>query len=445
MDKHNRNKFSTVYIETYGCQMNKYDSELVSGLLGREGFQVVSDPEEADVVLVNTCSVRDHAETRALGRIGFFSSWKNEAPHRKLGVLGCMAQRLENDLILKNPMVDFALGPDEYRRIPDLIRDGEYGPSIYTELNCEEAYDGIIPSRKPGVSGWVSISRGCNNYCSYCIVPYTRGRERSRPASSVFEETEKMVMRGYREVTLLGQNVNSYNDGRYDFSQLLKDLCRIQDLHRIRFMTSHPKDLSRNILEVMAGETKVCPHLHLPVQSGSDRILKLMNRGYTREAYLERIEMARSIVKNISITSDLLVGFPTETEEDFQQTYDLMETVRFDEAFTYRYSPRPGTKATELSDTITEQTRLERLDKIIKLQRSITKQKKMMMIGRIVEVLPEAPSKKSSEEWMGKIPTHDVVVFPKKDHLIGEPVSIRIKTCKGSTLWGIPVDQDENS
>ena len=254
-----------------------------------------------------------------------------------------------------------------------------------------------------------------------------------------------MVMRGYREVTLLGQNVNSYNDGRYDFSQLLKDLCRIQDLHRIRFMTSHPKDLSRNILEVMAGETKVCPHLHLPVQSGSDRILKLMNRGYTREAYLERIEMARSIVKNISITSDLLVGFPTETEEDFQQTYDLMETVRFDEAFTYRYSPRPGTKATELSDTITEQTRLERLDKIIKLQRSITKQKKMMMIGRIVEVLPEAPSKKSSEEWMGKIPTHDVVVFPKKDHLIGEPVSIRIKTCKGSTLWGIPVDQDENS
>ena len=416
--------------------MNKYDSELVAGLLTSEGFRLVPEPESADVVLINTCSVREHAEKRALGRISLFGGWKNGTPHRKLGVIGCMVQRMESELVNRNPFIDFALGPDEYRRLPELIRNGSTRPSLFTSLNMTEDYEGIPPSRETSINGWISISRGCNNFCSYCIVPYTRGREHSRSASSIAEEAKMMSDRGYREITLLGQNVNTYSDGGYTFPDLLIDLCSIPHLYRIRFMTSHPKDLSNRLLEVMADEPKVCPHLHLPVQSGSDRILLLMNRGYTRSAYLERIETAREIVKNISITSDILVGFPTETEQDFQDTVDLAETVRFNEAFTYRYSPRPGTKATDIEDNLTETERLERLDRIIQVQRSITMQKKRELIGQSFEVLPETVSKKSADEWMGRTPENDVIIFPKGEARFGEPIRIRIEACRGSTLWG---------
>ena len=425
-----------VFIQTYGCEMNKYDSEIVNGILTSEGFSLAGTIDNADIVLINTCSVRDHAEKRALCKIDVIARWKKTAPHRKLGVIGCMAQRFGENLLHQKPFLDFIVGPDEYRKLPDIMSNGQHNPSVQTRLCQNETYSGIPPVRQTGISGWVAIMRGCNNFCSYCIVPYTRGRERSRPALDILQEIKQMAEDGFREVTLLGQNVNSYTDGHADFPDLLERTSQIPGIFRIRFITSHPKDLSDKLLEVIASNEKICPHIHLPLQSGSNRILKLMNRGYSREDYLNLIEKARTFIPGVALTSDIMVGFPGETESDFLDTCDLVETIRFDDAFTYRYSPRQGTKAVEMTDHLSEKDKLDRLDWIIKLQRRITLEKKQEMIGHRVEVLPERRSKKSTGEWMGKTITNHVVVFPKKNVSIGQPVEVTIQECQGLTLRG---------
>ena len=437
MKKESKKNGHSVFIETYGCQMNKADSEIITGLLVTEGYHITECQEEADVVLINTCSVRNHAEQRALGRINVLAKWKKEAPDRKLGVIGCMAQRMGEALLSEKPFIDFVIGPDEYRKLPHLIDNGQYEFRVFTKFHTKETYNNIQRGRQSGITGWVTITRGCNNYCSYCIVPYTRGRERSRRAEEILLEIAEMSEQGIMEVILLGQNVNSYEDGRNRFSDLLRMCGQVQKILRIRFMTSHPKDLSDDILDTIATEKNICPHIHLPVQSGSNRILELMNRKYTREQYLGLIEKARNRIPGVAITSDILVGFPGETETDFKATYTLMEEVRFDEAFTYRYSPRQETRAAQMEDHLTEEMRLDRLDKIIQLQRRITLQKKREMIGQCVEVLPEVLSKQSPDEWMGRTPTNHVVIFPKKNISLGQPVTVLIETCKGSTLRGI--------
>ena len=427
----------SVYIETYGCQMNKSDSEVIAGLLNGEGYRLVESQGKADIILINTCSVRDHAEQRVLGRIDGLAHWKRGAPRRRLGVIGCMAQRMGMDLLSNKPFIDFIVGPDEYRKLPHLLANGLDEARSHTQIHEGETYSDIHRYRPSGMSGWVTITRGCNNFCSYCIVPFTRGRERSSPALEIQNEISEMANHGIREITLLGQNVNSYNDGNTRFSDLLLMCVKIPQILRIRFMTSHPKDLTDDIVEVIAAEGKICSHIHLPVQSGSNRILSLMNRGYTREHYLNLIGKARNRIPGVAITSDILVGFPGETQEDFMATVDLMKEVRFDEAFTYRYSPRQETKAAQLDDHLTEETRLERLDEVIQLQRRITLEKKREMIGKHFEVLPEASSKQSSEEWMGRTSTNHVVVFPKNGFSLGQPVFVRIEGCRGSTLRGI--------
>ncbi len=436
MEQNTINKEHIVFIETFGCQMNKYDSEIIAGLLSSEGYRITDIKEEATVYLMNTCSVRDHAEKRALGKIGTLSHWKRSNPHRKLGVIGCMAQRLGEKLFTQKPFLDFIVGPDEYNKLPELIDNGHQGHRIETMLRGIENYSSIQPKRRSAISGFVAISRGCNNFCSYCIVPYTRGRERSRPIHDILDEINQMAKQNFIEVTLLGQNVNSYNDGKHDFADLLKQVNNIGTIRRIRFMTSHPKDLTDKTLETVAICEKVCPHLHLPIQSGSDRILSKMNRGYTRRDYLDLVAKSRRLIPDVSITTDIMVGFPGETKTDFQDTVSLMKDIRFDDAYTYRYSPREGTKSFQMNDDVSEQEKRQRLDQVIKLQRRIIREKKQDLIGKSVEVLPEKNSKRASDEWMGKTPSDDVVIFPKENIQRGQPVKVLIESCRGSTLRG---------
>lgn len=423
------------FIETYGCQMNKYDSELVAGILSESGYETADNPENADLILINTCSVRDHAEKRALGRIGVLAEWKKQSSGHQLAVIGCMSQRMGAELKSYHPHIDFILGPDTYRTLPSLLGNG-HTKSVHTDLNSEENYSYLNPVRETTISGWIAIMRGCDNFCTYCIVPYTRGRERSRPAQEILTELESMLEQGYQDITLLGQNVNSYRDGKIDFANLLKMCSQITPKFCLRFMTSHPKDLNNGILETMASYDNICPHLHLPFQSGSDRILQLMNRKYTRADYLRQIEKARRFIPDIALTTDILVGFPGEMENDFQDTVSLLKDVQFDDAFTYRYSTREGARAADMEDFLTDEEKLKRLDKIIQIQRKISLQKKMDMVGKNFEVLPECESKKSDDEWLGKTPTNHMVVFPKENVNIGQYVHVHIDECRGSTLRG---------
>jgi tRNA-2-methylthio-N6-dimethylallyladenosine synthase len=437
-----QNTYAKVWIETYGCQMNKSDSELVAGILSGKGFRLTARLEDADIAMINTCSVRSHAEQRAMGRIGVLSHWKRYAPHRQIVVLGCMAQK-EKDRLFDKADIDLIVGPDGYRRLPDLIAD--HRPASLTDLNTEETYSGLRPRRSPGICGWVTIMRGCNNFCSYCIVPYTRGRERSRPAVEIESEIRSMLEDGFRDITLLGQNVNSYHDGKTDFCALLRRLSRIKGLPRLRFMASHPKDCSSELLEVMADEPVVCPHIHLPFQSGSDRILRKMNRKYTRRQYIQLIEQAKNSIPDLAVTTDVMVGFPGESDQDFRETIDLMTTIRFDDAFMYHFSPRPGTAAEKDKDPLSEDEKLKRLNEIIALQKNITKEIKLKMIGKSVTVMPEETSKKSEEEWIGKTANNHMVVFPKGHARPGQLITVLITSCRGSTLRGTIQTQDHIS
>ena len=434
-----------LYIETYGCQMNVADSEMVVSILENEGFGVSEELESADLILVNTCSVRENAEDKIYKRLELFRQARKRNPDLKIGVIGCMAERVQDSLI-NDHGVNLVAGPDSYRRLPEMVKDLEIkASSIDVDLSVEETYSGITPARleSKGISGFVSITRGCNNFCTYCIVPYTRGRERSRDPQDILAECRDLAQKGYKEVTLLGQNVNSYSWEDDDsgemtgFSHLLELVAQEVPEMRVRFTTSHPKDMRDETLQVIAKYDNICKHIHLPVQSGSDQVLKAMNRKYTREDYMNRIRAIREIIPGCGITTDIFCGFPSETEEDHQQSLSLMEWVGYDSAFMFKYSERPGTYAAKnLADDVPEKVKGRRLQEIIELQNSLSLRKNQEDIGKTFEVLAEGFSKKSKQELFGRTSHNKVVVFPKGEHKAGDLVLVKIEECSSATLKG---------
>ena len=431
-------------IETYGCQMNVADSEVVASVMGMAGYEVCQDIEQADAVFLNTCSVRDNAEQKILSRLEFLHSLQKKGHQIIIGVLGCMAERVRDELIEKHH-VDLVAGPDAYMSLPDLVAQVECGQkAINVELSLTETYRDVVPQRICGahIGGFVSIMRGCNNFCHYCIVPYTRGRERSRDVESILRECMDLRDRGFREVTLLGQNVNSYRatdaEGQEtSFPQLLQRVARTVPEMRVRFTTSHPKDMSDETLYVIASEPNICHHIHLPVQSGSDRILKLMNRKYTREWYLQRVSAIRRIIPDCAITTDIFAGYCSETEEDHRQSLSLMRECAYDSAFMFKYSERPGTYASKhLPDDIPEETKVRRLNELIALQNELSAESNRRCIGQEVEVLIEGVSKRSREELFGRTGQNKVVIIPRGEHRIGQTVKARILESSSATLRG---------
>ena len=386
----------SVYIETYGCQMNMADTEIVLSIMHEAGFIRTETLSNADVVLINTCAVRDNAEQRIIGRLGDFNHYKKTNPNVIVGVLGCMAERVRKELMELGDFVDLVIGPDEYRKLPALIEAADGGEKgIAVKLSRVEKYDDIIPFRTDGLSAWVSIMRGCDKFCTYCVVPFTRGRERSRSLASIVSEMEDLSRRGFKEVTLLGQNVNSYSDGAFDFADLLVKVADVDKKMRVRFMTSHPQDISDKLIDAIASRDNICNYIHLPVQSGSNRILELMNRTYTRDQYLNLVHKIKKVIPDVSLSTDIISGFPTETEDDHKKTLDLLQEIEFDGAYTFKYSPRENTKAWQMGDDVPEEVKNRRLSEIIDLQRNISLRRNTTMIGDTVEVLVEGLSKKS--------------------------------------------------
>lgn len=450
-----------LYIETYGCQMNVADSEVVASVMKMAGYETCDNADEADAVFLNTCSVRDNAEQKIINRLEALNAMRRPGRKMIIGVLGCMAERVKDELISKHH-ADLVAGPDAYLTLPDLTAQAETGhKAINIELSTTETYRDIVPQRicGPHVGGFVSIMRGCNNFCHYCIVPYTRGRERSRDPESILREVADLHDRGYKEVTLLGQNVNSYagefkikneqlkikNDGeggaadggKVTFPALLRLVAETFPDMRIRFTTSHPKDMSDETLEVIASHGNLCRHIHLPVQSGSDRILKLMNRKYTREWYLGRVAAIRRIIPDCSITTDIFVGYHSETEEDHQMSLSLMREVGYDSAFMFKYSERPGTYASKhLPDDVPEDVKLRRLSEMIELQTRLSAERNAMDVGREFDVLVEGFSKRSREQLFGRTSQNKVVVFDKGNHRIGDIVRVRVTSSSSATLKG---------
>ena len=425
-------------IETYGCQMNVADSEVVASVMGMAGYEVTESQDDADAVFLNTCSVRDNAEQKILSRLDFYHSLQRKTGRRIIvGVLGCMAERVKEELIEKHH-ADLVAGPDAYLTLPDLIAQAECGhKAINVELSTTETYRDIVPQRicGPHISGFVSIMRGCNNFCHYCIVPYTRGRERSRDVESILRECRDLQERGYKEVTLLGQNVNSY--GPASFPELLRLVAHEVPQMRVRFTTSHPKDMSDETLRVIAEEPNICHHIHLPVQSGSNRILKLMNRKYTREWYLERVAAIRRIIPDCAISTDIFVGYSSETEEDHQQSLSLMREVGYDSAFMFKYSERPGTYASKhLPDDVPEEVKIRRLNEIIALQNELSAEANRKCIGKQYDVLIEGISKRSKDELFGRTGQNKVVIVPRGDLRIGQLVPVIITESSSATLKG---------
>ncbi|HCR90726.1 MAG TPA: tRNA (N6-isopentenyl adenosine(37)-C2)-methylthiotransferase MiaB [Prolixibacteraceae bacterium] len=439
-----------LFIETYGCQMNVADSEVVAAVLQERDYEIAQTIEEADAIFLNTCSVRDNAEQRIWGRLDYFKSLKRKKKNLIVGVLGCMAERV-GDRFLEHTAVDLVAGPDAYRDLPYLIDKAEQGNNaINVELSPDETYDKITPVRigDSAISGFVSITRGCNNFCTYCIVPYTRGRERSRDPQDILNEVGDLASKGYKEVTLLGQNVNSYKwlpDGERKpvrFWDLLEMVALSAPGIRIRFTTSHPKDMSDKVLKVIATRRNVCKHIHLPVQSGSSEVLKQMNRKYDREWYMDRICAIREIIPGCSISTDVFAGFCGETEEDHQQTLSLMEWAHFDMAFMFKYSERPGTYAHQhLDDDVPEETKIRRLNEIIALQNKISLKNNRDDVGKIFEVLVEGTSKKDKDELFGRSSQNKVVVFPKKNYRKGDYVQVKISRCTQTTLIGETIEK----
>ncbi|MBO4996299.1 MAG: tRNA (N6-isopentenyl adenosine(37)-C2)-methylthiotransferase MiaB [Muribaculaceae bacterium] len=437
----------SLYIETYGCQMNVADSEVVSSIMGMAGYVTAETPETADAVLLNTCSIRDNAEQKIINRLQYLASLRKKRGKNKrliIGVIGCMAERAKEELIEKHG-VDLVAGPDAYLDLPNLFAAVETGhKAMNVELSTTETYRDIIPSRITGnrISGFISIMRGCNNFRSYCIVPYTRGRERSREVSSILSELADLRAKGFKEVTLLGQNVNSYSytgtDGiTVDFSTLLGTVAEAAPDMRIRFTTSHPKDMSDDIIDTIARHKNVCNHIHLPVQSGSNSVLKAMNRHYTREWYLERINAIRTRIPDCGITTDMFTGFHDESEEDFQMTLSLMREVEFDAAFMFKYSERPGTLASKhMPDNVPEETKIRRLNEMIALQNELSAASNAKEVGRTAEVLVEGISKRSRDQFVGRTQQNKTVVFPRGNYRIGDFIDVRIVDSSSATLIG---------
>ena len=433
-----------IYIETYGCQMNVGDSEVIFSILGKEGYERTESMDDADVILANTCSVRDNAEQRIWGRIEVFHKQKEKRSGVVVGIVGCMAERLK-DKLLDTHKVDLVAGPDSYRTLPTLLRDiAPDKPQINVMLSHEETYADIVPVRtdRNGVSAFISIMRGCNNVCSYCVVPYTRGAERSRDPQTIVDEARDVFSKGYKEVTLLGQNVDSYNwkpaEGEgCDFPKLLEMVARISPELRVRFATNHPKDISDELIETMARYDNICNHIHLPVQSGSDRLLEKMRRRYTAEWYLERVAMIREVLPGCGITTDVIAGFCSETEEDHQQTLELFRKVGFDYAYMFYYSERPGTLAARhYPDDVPLDVKTRRLNEIIALQSELSLKSNRNDIGKVFRVLVEGPSKKNPEELCGRSGSNKMCVFPGKGHKAGDYVDVKVLSCTSATLIG---------
>lgn len=418
--------------------MNTADTELVMGILNNNGYDFAKDVHSADVVFLNTCSIRENAEQRIYGRLGNLKILKEKKPQMVIGILGCMAERLKKNLIEERKLVDIIVGPDEYRRLPELM-DVVYGggKGIGVKLSRTETYDDIIPYREEGLQAWISVMRGCDKFCTYCVVPFTRGRERSRSLESIIKEVEHLSAKGFREVTLLGQNVNSYDDNGNDFADLLAAVASVDTGIRVRYMTSHPQDFSDKLLYTIAAHENLCNYIHLPVQSGSNRILDLMNRTYTVEHYLTIIEKAKKIIPGVSFSTDIIAGFPTETLEDHLMTLELMEKVKYDGAFMFKYSPREGTKAYRMGDDVPEEVKSKRLQQIIELQHRHSLELNTELIGKTEKVLIEGFSKKSDKFFAARTDSNKIVVIPIQDGIVeGDYVEVRIDRVTSGTLFG---------
>ncbi|MBQ4022625.1 MAG: tRNA (N6-isopentenyl adenosine(37)-C2)-methylthiotransferase MiaB [Prevotella sp.] len=441
-----------LYIETYGCQMNVADSEVVASVMQMAGYEVCQAEADADAVFLNTCSVRDNAEQKIFHRLEVLNAQKKKR-QIIIGVLGCMAERVKDDLI-ENHHVDLVAGPDAYLSLPDLIAQCELGhKAINVELSTTETYRDVLPQRLHGakIGGFVSIMRGCNNFCHYCIVPYTRGRERSRDVESILREVRDLQQRGFKEVTLLGQNVNSYGlspagkpvPGGTSFAELLRRVAREVPQMRVRFTTSNPEDMSEDILHAIAEEPNLCRHIHFPAQSGSDNTLRLMNRKYTREDYLRKVEAIRRIIPDCGLSTDIFVGYHNESEDDFQQTLSLVREVQFDSAFMFKYSERPGTYAAKhLPDNVPEAEKIRRLNELIALQTEISAQRNAAEVGKVFDVLVEGFSKRSRQQLCGRTEQNKMVVFDKGNHHIGQTVRVKITDSTSATLMGEALDNE---
>lgn len=426
-----------VYIETYGCQMNMADSELVGGILQREGYAFTKEIAEADVVLLNTCAIRENAEQRIFGRLGFVSTFKRRNPDLVVGILGCMAERLRARFVEQEKLVDIVVGPDEYRKLPSMMDMAFAGTrGIAVRLSRVENYEDIPPLRTEGISAWVSVMRGCDKFCSFCVVPFTRGRERSRTAVSIIHEVVELSRRGFKEVILLGQNVNSYRDETSDFADVLSNVAAVDRTIRVRFMTPHPQDMSDKLIETIASTDNICKHIHLPVQSGSNRILDLMNRTYTVEHYRRLVDRIRRTIPDVSLSTDIISGFPSETVDDHRLTVELIKETNYDGAYTFKYSPREHTKAWQLHDDVPEDVKGQRVNEITTLQHEISLNRNKKMIGTTETVLVEGLSKKSPEAFTGRTDTNKTVVFPKTDEQAGHYVKTLITGVNSATLFG---------
>jgi tRNA-2-methylthio-N6-dimethylallyladenosine synthase len=438
-----------VYIETYGCQMNQSDSEIVGAIVEENGLEVIEDINQADIIFVNTCSIRDNAEQRVKNRLGEFEAIKKKKPELRIGVLGCMAERMKEELFKENKSVDIIVGPDSYRDIPKLLNLAESGQKAANViLSEEETYSEITPVRlsSNGVSAFISIMRGCENFCSYCVVPYTRGKERSRDYNSIIKEAEDLFSKGYKEITLLGQNVNSYlwenENEKINFAKLIEMVAKVSPLLRIRFSTSHPKDISEELIDVIARNNNICKSLHLPVQSGSSRMLKKMNRKYTREDYIGKIDMIKSKIPDISLSTDIIAGFCSETIEDHNDTLSIMEYANYDYAFMFNYSQRPNTLAEKkYEDDVPSEEKTKRLNEIIDLQRKLSLASNKRDIGKEFEILVEGVSKRSKEKLFGRTSQNKVVIFDNKGVSIGNYVNVKIVDCTSATLIGQLTDK----
>ena len=433
-----------LFIETYGCQMNVGDTELIISILQAHGYRYTETLSEADVVLINTCSIRDNAEQRIWGRLSEMRRLKKQKPSLIVGIVGCMAERLNEQLLDPATGVDVVAGPDAYRDLPHLLKEAEGGvKGVNVLLSTEETYAEIAPVRidKNGVSAFISIMRGCNNFCSYCVVPYTRGRERSRDWQTIVAEARQLFENGYREVTLLGQNVNSYRVDEVDFPELMRRVAEVSPLLRVRFATSHPKDMSDRLLEVMASMPNICRAIHLPAQSGSTAMLERMNRKYTREWYLDRIAAIRRYMPDCAITTDLIAGFSGETEEEHQDTLSLMREVGYDFAFMFKYSERPGTFASKhLPDNVPDEIKSRRLQEIIALQNELGLESYKRDVGKEFEVLVEGESRRNTQQLFGRTSQNKVVVFDRHDYKTGDYVRVRVTDCTSATLLGEAIE-----
>ncbi len=425
-------------LETYGCQMNTADSELVEGILIDLGLEKTQDLDDADAIFLNTCAIRENAEVKVHSRLGNLHKIKQSKPHLIIGVLGCMAQNLKDDLLKNKPYVDIILGPDSYRNIPKLMSRHlvEKESIVDTKLSRYEVYEDIFPNRGDTFNAWVSIMRGCNKFCSFCIVPFTRGRERSRAVDNIVIEVKKAVDQGYVEITLLGQNVNSYKYEDKSFADLLLAVSDIPGVKRIRYTSPHPQDINVELLEVMASRDNICNYVHFPMQSGSNEVLKRMNRTYTREHFYYMAEKIREIMPNCGLSTDIIVGFPGETDTQFRKTLDLMEKVKFNTAFTFKYSPRPYTRAEQFSNHISEQVKKDRLDEMINLQREHTLELNMKKVGNFEQVLIEKESKKSTNHWAGRTDSNEWVIVEKNHSKIKDIIPVEITEATGVSLRG---------